>query len=304
MRKTALDTVKAMASRDERICFIGSDLGYGVMDDFPAPERLFREGISEQHVIGMAAGLALEGKIVYVNTIASFLIRRCYEQVYLDLCLNRANVCLIGSGGGLVYAPLGPTHLLPDDFALLRPLPHMTILAPCDAEEMRLLLLQTPDMDEPVYVRSAKGGDRVITQTGDERRIGKAAELLKGDDVLFITTGIAAQRALEAAELLQGKGVSAGVLHCHTVAPLDKEAICTLASRYRLVATVEEHVLTGGLGSAVAEIFSDNALGIRLRRFALPDSFFVEHGSQDAILSAYGLDAQSLCSAIETLLDV
>ena len=120
MRKTALRAVTEMARRDPRVCFIGSDLGAGVMDDFRAdmPDRLFREGVSEQHVIGMAGGLALEGKIVYVNTLATFLTRRCYEQLMLDLALYRAKVRLIGSGGGLVYAPLGPTHVTTEDMGL------------------------------------------------------------------------------------------------------------------------------------------------------------------------------------------
>lgn len=304
MRRTSLSIVEDLARQDERVCFIGSDLGFGVMKDFPAPERLFCEGVSEQHVIGMASGLAVEGKVVYINTIAPFLTRRCYEQIYLDLCLTRAKVRLLASGGGLVYAPLGPTHLMPDDFAILRPLPHMTILAPCDAEEMRRLMPLTLDIDGPVYVRFAKGGDTVVSRAADPAifyTIGKAVKLREGSDMLLVTTGVAAQLALDAADRLATDGISTTVLHCHTVKPLDNEAILAETSRHRLTATVEEHIRTGGLGSAVAELFCDEHVSAPLHRFALPDVFFSEHGSQDAILAKYGLTGPALASALREL---
>lgn len=301
MRRTAMQQVYALAQHDSRICFIGSDLGFGVMDDFAAimPERLFREGVSEQHIIGMAAGLALEGKVVYVNTIASFLTRRCYEQIVLDLCLNKAKVRLLGSGGGLVYAPLGPTHLAPDDMAMLRPLPHMTILAPCDAQEMARLMPLTVDVDGPVYVRFAKGGDKIVSQPESHYAIGKALPLLPQigpTDALLVSTGIGAQIALEAAHMLHNQGLRVEVLHFPTVKPLDTQALLEAASRSTLLISVEEHVLTGGLGSAVAECLLDADLPRlpRVRRLGLPDSFFSEHGSQAEIMAAHGLTAERI----------
>src|SRR5215469_1840527 len=142
MRKTCLDCVYEIAKIDPRVFFIGSDLGIGTLKQFKTemPERYFMEGVSEANLIGMSAGLALEGKIVYANTIATFLTRRCFEQIVLDLGLHRAKVRLLGNGGGLVYAPLGPTHLAIDDIAILRAVPNMTIVAPCDAEEMKRLM--------------------------------------------------------------------------------------------------------------------------------------------------------------------
>ena len=299
MRKAALNFVTNLAARDETVCFIGSDLGFGTMDDFPDPARLFREGVSEQHIVGMAAGLALEGKSVYVNTIASFLTRRCYEQIYLDLCLNRAKVCLLASGGGLVYAPLGPTHLAPDDLAMLRPLPHLTIIAPCDAEEMRRLLPLAAELDGPVYVRLAKGGDPVVSPAADPAvpyAVGRAVPLRPEGEALLITTGIAAQMALGAADLLAKEGLSAQVLHCHTVKPLDEEAVLERAGRARLVVTVEEHVRAGGLGGAVAELLADHGLSTPLRRAALPDAFFCQHGGQNDVLAQHGLTAAGVAA--------
>ena len=139
MRKTCLNTIYEIAKKDKKILFIGSDLGPGVLSDFKKnmPKRFFMEGVSEQSIIGLSAGLAMEGFKPYVNTIATFITRRCFEQLAIDLCLHNLPVKIIGNGGGLVYAPLGPTHQAIEDISILRSLPNMTIIAPCDAVEMR-----------------------------------------------------------------------------------------------------------------------------------------------------------------------
>ena len=138
MRENCLKTVFELAKQDERVVFIGSDLGVGVLSDFKKeiPSRFFMEGVYEQNLVGLAAGMAMEGHVVYLNTIATFLSRRCYEQVAVDLCLHNVNVRLIASGGGVVYAPLGPTHLAIEDIAIMRALPNMTIVAPADSSSL------------------------------------------------------------------------------------------------------------------------------------------------------------------------
>ena len=145
MRKTSLNCINELAKQDERVLFIGSDLGTGVLEEMKRamPERFFMEGVSEQHIIGMAAGLAMEGFIPFVNTIATFLTRRCYEQIVVDLCLHDFPVRLIANGGGAVYAPLGPTHLAVEDISIMRALPNMTVVAPCDASEMQRMMMRT-----------------------------------------------------------------------------------------------------------------------------------------------------------------
>ncbi len=158
MRKVAIDSIHELAKRDPRVVFVGSDLGAGVLDKMRAdmPDRFFMEGISEQAIIGIAAGLAMDGFMPYINTIATFLTRRCFEQVAVDLCMHNLPVRLIASGGGAVYAPLGPTHMAFDDFALLRALPNMTVIAPSDAPEMGRAMQATLDVPGPVYVRIAQ----------------------------------------------------------------------------------------------------------------------------------------------------
>src|ERR1700730_6255628 len=152
MRKTSLDMVHALAKRDPRIVYIGSDPGAGPLDSMreEVPDRFFVEGISEAHVIGMSAGMAMEGFIPYVNTIATFLTRRCYEQIAGDLCLHQRPLRLVANGGGLVYAPVGPTHQAIEDLAIMRALPNMTVVAVCDAEEMTRLMNASLDWPHPI----------------------------------------------------------------------------------------------------------------------------------------------------------
>ncbi len=182
MRKAALETVYALARSDARVVFIGSDLTAGTLKEMQKefPDRFYMEGVSEAHIIGMSAGLAMSGKVVYVNTIATFLTRRCFEQLVVDLCLHHVKVRLIANGGGLVYAPLGPTHLAIEDIALLRAIPGMTVVAPCDAQEMRRLVAQTLDWPTPIYFRVAKGGEPVVSRADLPCTIGKADRAADG----------------------------------------------------------------------------------------------------------------------------
>src|SRR4051812_15956390 len=237
MRETCLDQVYELAKRDPRVVFIGSDLGVGTLKKFKEemPERFFMEGISEQHVVGMAAGMALEGAVVYVNTISTFLTRRCFEQVAVDVCLHNLDVRLIGNGGGLVYAPLGPTHLAIEDISIFRALPNMTIVAVADAEEMKRLMPQTVDHEGPIYIRLAKGYDPVVTNDAVPFQIGKGLAMREGRDVLLVTTGITLKVAQEAAKMLALEGIECAILHMPTIKPLDQEQLLALAAPVRAI---------------------------------------------------------------------
>jgi transketolase len=261
------------------------------------------EGVSEANLIGMSAGLALEGKIVYANTIATFITRRCYEQVCLDLCLHNVNVRLIGNGGGMVYAPLGPTHLATEDIAILRALPHMTILAPADATEMRRMMPLTVDHRGPMYIRLAKGGDPVVTDDREPFIIGKIYPMRTGRDAVIVTTGVMLQRGLQAADNLKGKGIDATVLHCPTVKPLDEAVIRHYAAQAPVIVSVEEHTIVGGLGSAVAEIIAEAGFSSpkHFRRIGIPDVFPDQYGSQDSLLARYDITAEAISATVEQL---
>lgn len=305
MRKTCLDMVYELAKKDERIFFIGSDLGVGTLQSFKKemPERFFMEGVSEANLVGMACGLAMEGKIVYVNTIATFLTRRCFEQIVIDACLHKANIRLIANGGGLVYAPLGPTHLATDDIAILRAVPNMTIIAPADAHEMRQMMPHTVDHQGPIYIRLAKGYDPIVTQDNPPFEIGKAVTMRKSKDALMITTGITLRVALEALKLLEREGIGATVLHVPTIKPLDKEAIVRHAGEVPVIVAVEEHAILGGLGSAVAEIIAETNFDSAkcFKRIGVPDTFADQYGSQESLMARYDLTADYVTSVIKQL---
>lgn len=302
MRNTCLNEVYRLAKQNKNVLFIGSDLGAGTLASMKQeiPERFFMEGISEQHIIGMAAGLAMEGFVPYVNSIAPFLTRRCFEQVLVDLCLHDLPVRLIGNGGGVVYAPLGPTHLAVEDIAVFRAIPNMTILAPCDAEEMLRLMPKTVDWPHPIYIRLAKGGDKVVSNPDFGFEIGKAILMQQPKDGLFITTGVMTQKALEAAKQLSKQGVYCGVLHMHTIKPLDYDAIINTIPTVDGVVTIEEHYRIGGLGSAVLEACSDllPEHTSKIARLGFPDKFADKYGSQETLIDYWGISIESIKNAM------
>ena len=302
MRKTCLDAVYELAKKDERIFFIGSDLGVGTLNQFrdEMPDRFLMEGISEANIVSVAAGLAMEGKIVYVHTIATFLTRRCFEQIVLDLGLHNTNVRLLGGGGGLVYAPLGPTHQAIDDLAIMRTVPNMTIIAPADADEMQRIMPLTVEHQGPIYVRMAKGFDKVVTADGPEIAIGRALSMRSGRDALVVTTGITLQLALDAAIILAAGGIEMSVLHMPTVKPLDRPALVTALTASPIVVTVEEHTIIGGIGSAIAEVLAEEGITPprRFKRIALPDLFPDGYGSQASLMARYGITADGIVQAV------
>ena len=307
MRQAALGAIYELARRDPRVLFIGSDIGAGTLEAFKRemPERFFMEGVSEGHLVGMMTGLALTGKIPYLNTIATFLTRRCYEQVLLDAGLHRAKIRLVGSGGGTVYAPLGPTHLALEDFALMRTVPHMAVLAPSDAEEVRRMIPETLDYPRPVYIRLAKGGDPVVSRPDIPFRIGKGALLREGKDAQLGSCGITTKIAQDAALELEGAGISAAVLHLGSIKPFDAETLREWMSRVRAVVSIEEHCIQGGLSSAVAETLAEANFD-RPRKFArigFPDAFLHEYGSQDFLMGKYGISRDNLTAKVKKLLE-
>jgi transketolase len=306
MRQTAIKMVHELAKRDPRVVFLGSDLGPGILEAMRLefPERYFMEGVSEANFIGMSAGLAMEGYIPYLNTIAPFFTRRAYEQIAIDLCLHRLPVRMLSSGGGLVYAPLGPTHLAIEDIAAMRALPNMTVVAACDAEEMRRLMEQSLDWPGPMYIRFAKGGDPIVSDAAHGFTIGKGILLREPGTVLFVTTGVMLGQAMQAIDLLAEFGLRCGLLHMHTVKPLDTELLSKVAADVSLVVAVEEGIRAGGLGSAVLETLSETADGDtpHILRIGLPDQFPHEYGSQETMFDTFGLKGSQIAKTVSDAL--
>lgn len=303
MRNTSLKCVYQLALKDPRVVYIGSDLGAGILDEMKKdiPDRFFMEGVSEQHIIGTAAGLAMEGFLPFVNTIATFLTRRCFEQIAIDLCLHDLPVRLIANGGGAVYAPLGPTHLAVEDFAIMRSLPNMAVISVCDAEEMKRLMPQTLDWPHPIYIRLAKGGDEIVSKPELEFRIGKGILMKEGTDGLFVTTGVMTQLALKAVKELEKENLNCGVLHLHTIKPLDDQILFDNFPNVKKIITVEEHSRIGGLGSAILEFCSDNMPDqlSKITRVGFPDKFADKYGSQESLLTNWDITAEKIASLMK-----
>ena len=306
MRRTALNCIHELATKDERVVFIGSDITKRDVTAFAEefPNRFFMEGIYEQHLIGMAAGLALSGKIPFINTIATFLTRRCFEQILVDLCMHNLPVRLIGSGGGVVYAPLGGTHIAIEDIAILRVIPNITIISPSDAEEMKRLMPHTLNWPNPIYIRLAKGGDPILASKNNAFEIGKAITVIEGDKIVFISTGTTTYIAKQAADILANDGIDVGVVHVHTIKPLDTEKILKTIAEAQIVLTIEEHRITGGLGSALSELIAEEHEGkaIKFKRIGFPDVFTEELGSQNEIMDKYGITVENILKTTKELL--
>lgn len=292
MRQTCLNLIHEFARKDKRIFYIGSDPAFGTLKKFQEelPEQFFLEGINEQNIMGMAAGMALEGKIPYVNTIATFCTRRCFEQIVLDVGLHAANVRIIGNGGGLVYSTLGPTHQATDDIGILRTIPGMTIIAPADANEMRRLMPLTIDYQGPIYIRVAKGYDDPIVTPDVPFEIGKAIPIKEGNKVLLITTGITLKIALEISKKMD----DIAILHVPTLKPIDTKTILRYISKVPKAVTIEEHSIIGGLGSTIAEIIAESGYNIKLKRVGIPDVFVDDYGTQDDLLKKCGITIENV----------
>jgi transketolase len=301
--------VYELAKKDPRVVFIGSDLSPGLLQKMKdsMPERYYMEGVTEANVIGMSAGMAMDGYMPFVNTIATFITRRCYEQVALDLCLHHLPVRLIGNGGGLVYAPLGPTHLAVEDIAIMRVLPNMTVTAVADADEMVRLMEATLDWPHPIYIRLGKGGDPIVSRAENGFEIGKAIVMRRAqvsDPALLISCGVMTGRALEAADLLEARGIPVEVVHVHTIKPLDEKLILERARKARGVFTIEEHTVIAGLGSAVIDLLVEQ-IGPRMplvKKFGLADQFAKNYGSQDDLLEISGLQPHQLADSVQQML--
>jgi transketolase len=211
-------------------------------------------------------------------------------------------VRLLGAGGGLVYAPLGPTHEAIDDIGILRTIPNMTIIAPADADEMRRVMPLTVDHRGPIYVRLAKGFDPVVTANGPAIVIGKALPMRAGRDAMVITTGITLKLALDAAVQLEREGIDVGVLHMPTIKPLDVEGVVAAIDPVPIVVTVEEHTIIGGLGGAIAEVVAEQGFnpGKRFKRIGIPDVFPDSYGSQASLMGRYDITTETIMLTIKT----
>ena len=300
MRNAFAQELTSLAKADGRVVLLSGDIGNKLFDALKAVDerRFYNCGVAEANMMGVAAGMALSGLRPVVYTITPFTTTRCFEQIRVDACYHQAPVVIVGTGSGLSYADLGPTHHSLEDMAILRTLPGMRVLAPCDATEMRLALRAALTEDGPVYIRIGKKGEPDIHSTLPQFRIGKGIVIREGSDVALIAAGTIMPEAIKAAKLLADRGVSAEVVSFHSVKPLDVEYLEGACGRFKLIATIEEHGRIGGLGGAVAEWRASRRDAPVQISFGTDDEFMHEVGSQDYARARFGLTASNIADKV------
>ncbi|MDI6782311.1 MAG: transketolase C-terminal domain-containing protein [bacterium] len=289
-----------LGESNKRVIVLGADLSNsteidGFRDRFP--DRFFNIGVAEQNEMNIAVGLAIEGEIPFVHSFGVFVTRRVYEQVCVQVAMQNINVKIVGSIPGLT-SRLGPTHQAIDDLALMRTLPNMTVIDPADATEILQAVPAIAEHSGPVYIRMMR---REVPLIFDPEKyhfqIGKAACIQEGQDVTIIACGVMLQNALASLPLLEQNNINPTLLHISTIKPIDTTAIIEAASKSRLIITIENHLITNGLGSSIAEIIAENGLGNTLIRMGLRDEFAAP-GTQEYLFERYQLNSRHIVEKI------
>lgn len=261
------------------------------------PEHFLDMGIAEQDMVGTASGLALGGIIPFTSTYGVFLAGRAWDQIRTTVCYNNLNVKLAGAHAGISVGPDGATHQALEDVALMRVLPNMTVVVPCDAVETEKATLALAEREGPCYIRFGREAVPVITDEDSPFEIGKANVLRDGKDAVLFANGAMVYEGLEAAKQLAGEGIDLMVVNLHTVKPLDQEAVLTAARKTGRVITAEEHQAAGGMGSAVAECLAQN-YPVPMRILGMQDGFG-ESGAPDELMKRYGFSSDAIYQAVK-----
>jgi transketolase len=303
MRNAFADELTKLGDDDSRVVMLSGDIGNRLFDNFKDkhPSRFINCGVAEQNMMGVAAGMAMSGLRPVAYTITPFVTTRCLEQIRTDACYHNVPVTVVSVGAGLAYAGLGPTHHACEDISFLRSIPNMKVICPGDPWEVRAALRAVMKQDGPCYIRMGKKGEPNIHKSMPlDFQIGKALMIEDGADVCLLSTGNILDEAVHAAHALKEKGISARVMSFHTVKPLDEACLREAFGKFKLVATVEEHSLIGGLGSAIAEWIVDNEIQTKkFLRFGTPDIFYKQSGEQEYAREQLGLTGHQIAERIQ-----
>ena len=296
----------ALANTNENVVVLDADLSKSTKTaDFKAvaPERFFNMGIAEGNMMGVAAGLSTCGKVPFVSTFAMFAAGRAFEQIRNSICYPKLNVKVCATHAGLTVGEDGASHQAIEDISLMRSVPNMVVINPADDIETEAAIKAVAQMEGPCYVRL---GRMAVSRVNDEANynfvIGKGITLAEGNDVAIIATGIMVEAALEAKEELAKEGINARVINIHTIKPIDEELIIKAAKETGVIVTAEEHSVIGGLGSAVAEVVSENC-PVPVLRVGVKDTFG-ESGKPNELLEKYGLTSNDIVNKVKKALEL
>lgn len=303
MRTAFINTLHELAKKDKNIFLLNGDLGFSVLEKFTKsyPDRSLNMGVAEANMIGVAAGLALSGKTVFVYSIIPFVTARVFEQVRNDVALQKVNVKIVGVGSGLTYGQLGPTHHSIEDIALMRALPNMTVVCPGDPYETAEATKALAALKGPAYLRIGKKGEPIVHKHTPPFKIGEGILIKKGHDGTLIAIGNMLALANTVVEALAKKGKLVRLISMHTVKPLDQRIIKKAMKETPAIFTLEEHNVIGGLGSAVAEALAENNQNkktIHFHRFGINDRFTITAGSHDFLRASHALSLNDIVHII------
>jgi len=292
-----------LGKTNENVVALCADLiGSLKMDDFKAnhPERFFQVGIAEANMIGLAAGLTIGGKIPFTGTFANFSTGRVYDQIRQSVAYSDKNVKICASHAGLTLGEDGATHQILEDIGLMKMLPGMTVINPCDYNQTKAATIAIAEHHGPVYLRFGRPKVANFTPENQKFEIGKALHLVDGTDVTIVATGHLVWEALEAAKALNEKGISAEVINIHTIKPLDANAIIASVGKTKCIVTAEEHNHLGGLGESVARVLSQHKP--TPQEFVATNDTFGESGTPAQLMEKYGLNADAIINACERVI--
>ncbi|SEL85054.1 transketolase [Aquimarina amphilecti] len=295
--------LEVLGKTNENVVALCADLiGSLKMDAFIAnnPDRFFQIGIAEANMMGIAAGLTIGGKIPFTGTFANFSTGRVYDQIRQSIAYSGKNVKICASHAGLTLGEDGATHQILEDIGLMKMLPGMVVINPCDYNQTKAATMAIADYEGPVYLRFGRPKVANFTPEDQKFEIGKAVHLQEGTDVTIVATGHLVWEALLAAEALQEKGISAEVINIHTIKPLDNEAILNSVKKTGCIVTAEEHNFLGGLGESVSRVLSQNHPVPQ--EFIATNDTFGESGTPDQLMEKYGLNAEAITNAVEKVI--
>jgi transketolase len=300
MRDAFFDALYPIMQENESTFFVAADNGAPSLDKFwdTLPKQCYNVGIAEQQLIGFAAGLAVEGKRVYTYAIAPFVSLRCYEQVKLDACAMNLPICNIGVGAGYAYDIMGPSHHTVEDVSIMRALPNMTIYSPADSVTAAALAQITHETDGAQYVRFDRSGIPALYTDRDVDFREGIVSARSGKDVVIVAHGVMVHNALEIAGHLANRGLDVGVVDLFRLKPINKTRLFEYLNGVDRVVTLEEHLLAGGMGSAIAEIFVDEGVTTPLIRIGQDDRFVFDYGGRQVIWEKYGLDVDTVTKRV------
>lgn len=305
MRDHAITELVELAKNDDKIMLVTADLGFNVVEKFSEkyPNRYINAGIAEQNMTSIAAGLGLEGNEVYTYSIGNFPTLRCIEQLRNLVCYHNANVKVLAVGGGFAYGTLGMTHHATEDIAMMRALPNMDVYVPADAIEAVWCLRAMHNKKGPAYLRMARGKEALIHSAAEKLNVKSIIPIKEnGKDVIILASGTILSEGIKAHQLLLEHNIKCSVYSVPCIKPIDDKRIIELAQNSKLLITMEEHNVIGGLGGAVAEVISQLSHHSNLIRFGLQDEFTSIVGNQNYLREVYHIDAQSVCEKVEKTL--